>query len=173
MTVESDQAKQLTKLRKLLIDHFDLQDLKDLCFFALDIDFDSLGGGNHKPEKVRELISYMKNRLLLPELVEAAAEARPNVTWPVFQPSTMPVLVDNSDSKSELSDFSPVPTGFTDLDRLLGGLRKGELILVAARPAMGKSSLVTTFALVAARRYHKRVAFFRYRCLLSSWLNES
>ena len=33
-----------------------------------------------------------------------------------------------------------VPTGFTMLDRLLGGMQKSDLIILAARPAMGKTS---------------------------------
>ena len=39
-----------------------------------------------------------------------------------------------------------LPTGFIDLDRKLTGLHKGELILVAARPAMGKTALVLNMA---------------------------
>ncbi len=38
-----------------------------------------------------------------------------------------------------------VPTGFTDLDSLTGGFRPGEVIIVAARPAMGKSTLALDF----------------------------
>ena len=34
-----------------------------------------------------------------------------------------------------------VPTGFTDLDALTNGLHPGQMIIVAARPAMGKSTL--------------------------------
>ncbi len=39
-----------------------------------------------------------------------------------------------------------LPTGYIDLDRKLTGLHKGELILVAARPAMGKTALVLNIA---------------------------
>ena len=53
-----------------------------------------------------------------------------------------------------------IPTGFTDLDRLLGGLNKSDLIIVAARPAMGKSALAMSLALTAARKHQKRVAIF-------------
>jgi replicative DNA helicase len=39
-----------------------------------------------------------------------------------------------------------LPTGFRDLDELLQGLQKGNLIMVAARPGVGKSSLITNIA---------------------------
>jgi len=52
-----------------------------------------------------------------------------------------------------------VPTGFVDLDRLLGGLQRSDLIIVAARPGMGKTSLCLSFARNAAR-LGKHVAIF-------------
>lgn len=53
-----------------------------------------------------------------------------------------------------------VPTSFTDLDRLLGGLNKSDLIIIAARPGMGKTALQLSIGQAAARRYGKRVALF-------------
>jgi replicative DNA helicase len=53
-----------------------------------------------------------------------------------------------------------VPTGFTMLDRLLGGMQKSDLIILAARPAMGKTSLAINVAQNAAKRYNARVAIF-------------
>jgi replicative DNA helicase len=53
-----------------------------------------------------------------------------------------------------------VPSGFTGLDRLLGGFQKSDLIILAARPAVGKTSLSLNFALNAARRFKKVVAYF-------------
>ena len=41
---------------------------------------------------------------------------------------------------------SAVTTGFMDLDTLLGGLKRGDLVVVAARPSLGKTSLVLNFA---------------------------
>jgi replicative DNA helicase len=43
-----------------------------------------------------------------------------------------------------------VPTGFVDLDRLLGGLQRSDLILIAARPSVGKTSLGISVARHAA-----------------------
>jgi replicative DNA helicase len=57
-------------------------------------------------------------------------------------------------------DIIGIPTGFNDLDRLLGGLNRSDLIIVAARPGMGKTSLQINMALTAARHYDKRVAMF-------------
>jgi replicative DNA helicase len=53
-----------------------------------------------------------------------------------------------------------IPTGFAALDRVLGGFHRSDLVILAARPAMGKTSLAFTFALTAARRYAARVAVF-------------
>lgn len=53
-----------------------------------------------------------------------------------------------------------VPTGFVLLDKMLGGFQKSDLIIVAGRPGMGKSSLGLSIAQNAARRYDARVAVF-------------
>ena len=57
-------------------------------------------------------------------------------------------------------DVIGVPTSFTDLDRLLGGLNKSDLIIIAARPGMGKTALQLAIGQAAARRFEKRVAVF-------------
>ena len=54
---------------------------------------------------------------------------------------------------------SGVPTGFIELDRLLTGLHGGELILVGARPSMGKTSFIINIASYAAN-HAKKVAVF-------------
>ena len=52
-----------------------------------------------------------------------------------------------------------VPSGFRDLDRVLGGFQRSDLLILAARPGVGKTSLMLTFALHAAEQ-RKVVAFF-------------
>ena len=49
--------------------------------------------------------------------------------------------------------ISGVASGFADLDSLLGGLQASDLIIVAGRPGMGKTSLATNIAFHAARTY--------------------
>lgn len=53
-----------------------------------------------------------------------------------------------------------VPTGFIDLDRLLTGVHGGELVLVGARPSMGKTSFAMNMAQHAAVHANKTVAVF-------------
>jgi replicative DNA helicase len=53
-----------------------------------------------------------------------------------------------------------VPTGFADMDRLLGGLQKSDMIILAARPSVGKTSLALSIAHSAAKKHKQRVAFF-------------
>ena len=53
-----------------------------------------------------------------------------------------------------------VPTGFTDLDNMLTGLHSGELIIIGARPAMGKTSLAMNIAEQAAVGHNKTTAVF-------------
>ncbi|MFF7447625.1 MULTISPECIES: replicative DNA helicase [unclassified Streptomyces] len=51
---------------------------------------------------------------------------------------------------SRTGEMTGVPTGFTDLDSLTNGLHPGQMIVIAARPAMGKSTLALDFARAAS-----------------------
>ncbi len=59
-----------------------------------------------------------------------------------------------------LDEPQGIPTGFTDLDKMLGGLQRGDLLIVAARPGVGKTSLMLNLAYNAAHRHRQRVAVF-------------
>jgi replicative DNA helicase len=53
-----------------------------------------------------------------------------------------------------------VPTGFVDLDRLLGGLQPSDFLIVAGRPGSGKTAFMLSAAKNAAQKYKKHVAVF-------------
>ena len=53
-----------------------------------------------------------------------------------------------------------VPTGLIDLDHLLGGLQKSDLLIIAGRPGMGKTGFLLSIAKNAAQRHKKHVAIF-------------
>ena len=66
-------------------------------------------------------------------------------------------LTELSRSDSAIPGMS---TGLRDLDKKINGLNKSDLLLVAARPAMGKSAFALNLALNVAKKYQKTVAFF-------------
>jgi replicative DNA helicase len=53
-----------------------------------------------------------------------------------------------------------VPTGFYDLDKLLGGLQPSDFLIIAGRPGMGKTAFMLSAAKNAAQAYKKHVAIF-------------
>jgi len=53
-----------------------------------------------------------------------------------------------------------LPTGFYDLDNILAGLQKSDLIIIAARPSMGKTSLVLDIARQTATKHKATVGLF-------------
>jgi replicative DNA helicase len=53
-----------------------------------------------------------------------------------------------------------VPTGLIDLDKILGGLQKSDLLIIAGRPGMGKTGFMLSVAKNAAQKHRKHVAVF-------------
>ncbi len=66
-------------------------------------------------------------------------------------------LTELSQSDSAIPGLS---TGLRDLDVKINGLNKSDLLLIAARPAMGKSSLALNIGVNVAKKYQKTVAVF-------------
>ena len=62
-------------------------------------------------------------------------------------------------SKNE-GNISGVPSGFSGLDKLTSGWQRSDLIIIAARPAMGKTAFVLSMAKNMAVNYHIPVAMF-------------
>lgn len=54
-----------------------------------------------------------------------------------------------------------LPTGFSELDRMIGGLNKSDLILMASRPGMGKTSIAINMAMSAVKDSDKTVVIFQ------------
>ena len=66
-------------------------------------------------------------------------------------------LTELSQSDSAIPGLS---TGLCDLDKKINGLNKSDLVLIAARPAMGKSAFALNIGLNVAKKYNKTVALF-------------
>ncbi|MER8156071.1 replicative DNA helicase [Streptomyces sp. NPDC094472] len=61
---------------------------------------------------------------------------------------------------SRSGQMSGVPTGFTDLDSLTNGLHPGQMVVIAARPAMGKSTLALDFARACSIKHNMPSVIF-------------
>ena len=74
------------------------------------------------------------------------------------------ILISSFTQLEELSNqkehITGVPTGFAELDRKTAGLHKSDLILIAARPAMGKTAFALNIGTYAATRANIPVAIF-------------
>jgi replicative DNA helicase len=74
------------------------------------------------------------------------------------------ILSDELDRLEKLSsgeaEVTGTPSGFRDIDAITGGFQPGNLVIFAARPAMGKSALVANIAENVAVKHGMPVAFF-------------
>ena len=101
------------------------------------------------------------------EILEDAEKAIYDITMrkggEELQP-IQPVLISTFEKIEQLvknhGRIEGVPTGYTELDDMLTGLHPGELVLVAGRPAMGKTSIGMNFVENAAIRAGKKAAVF-------------
>ena len=73
-----------------------------------------------------------------------------------------------SENKSEITG---VATGFYDLDKLTSGFHENELIIIAARPGMGKTAFALNIATNVARSTNKNVAIFNFEMSAEQLVN--
>jgi replicative DNA helicase len=111
--------------------------------------------------------SVTERRLAPRDLVEQAEKAMLEVAHDDKQQdfrSIDEILHDELDKMQRLSAegtaLTGTPSGFKDLDEITGGFQPGNLIILAARPSMGKSALVTNIAENAAIDHNRPVALF-------------
>ncbi len=92
----------------------------------------------------------------------------------VFQVSSTPMLQSFTAIKDELTEawerlehlqkhsgtMRGIPTGFKDLDNMLAGFQKSDLIILAARPSMGKTALALDIARQTATKHKTPVGIF-------------
>ncbi|MFT8394655.1 replicative DNA helicase [Propionibacterium sp.] len=103
----------------------------------------------------------------VPDIVDAAQQAIYEVneskTSEDYKPLKQllePTIDEMEAIESHSGIMSGVPTGFADLDELTNGLHAGQMVIIAARPAVGKSTLALDFARAAAVRNHLTTAYF-------------
>lgn len=94
----------------------------------------------------RELVDKAEQKVF--EIAEAGFGGRDGA---VAVRAMLPELIDKIDEwHSNPNALRGLPTGFTDFDKITGGLRPGDLVIVAGRPSMGKTTLAVNMAEYAA-----------------------
>ncbi|PZP40033.1 MAG: replicative DNA helicase [Pseudomonas fluorescens] len=107
----------------------------------------SQAGGAHRAEEAKEVLDSVSGELFkLAESGSGSQSAR-NLRDPLIE-----VIKRAEQARKDGGGVSGVTTGFIDIDALLGGLHKSDLIILAARPSMGKTSFAVNIAQNAATR---------------------
>ena len=110
-------------------------------------------GSAYEPEHTpRELIGMAEEKIF------AIGDAR-NTNRVLDMRDVMMEVMHTIDLRSE-NEIDGIATGFYDLDEMLGGLHSSELIILAARPSMGKTALATNIADHVAVVDKRPVLFF-------------
>src|SRR3989338_5724775 len=140
------------------------------------------------PGSSRHYAQIVQNKFVLRSLIEAAAkigdlgfqedrdieQLLDEAQSAVFQVTQAPMLRAFSVIKDELTEawerlehlqkhenaMRGVPTGFAQLDNILSGLQKSDLVILAARPSMGKTALALDIARLSATKHGTPVGIF-------------
>ena len=123
-----------------------LRQIIDASQATINDAFDSVDAGNvlARAEKLIFDISQTKSRSSLEHIKYGVTEAIDMMEKLAIDPNAN----------------AGVKTGFPTLDKITNGFKPGELIIIAARPGIGKTTLAVNFAINAAVKYGKSVAMF-------------
>jgi replicative DNA helicase len=101
---------------------------------------------NNDGETARDLVDRAEQRVF--EIAEGTFRRREGA---VSVRTLLPGVIDQIDEWHNNPDkLRGLPTGFTDFDKITGGLRAGDLVIIAGRPSMGKTTLAVNMAEYAA-----------------------
>ena len=101
---------------------------------------------NSEGETARDLVDRAEQRVF--EIAEGSFRRREGA---VSVRTLLPGVIDQIDEWHNNPDkLRGLPTGFADFDKITGGLRPGDLVIVAGRPSMGKTTLAVNMAEYAA-----------------------
>lgn len=107
----------------------------------------------------QEVLEYAEKRIF------SITEARATRTYDLLSNVMHDVFVQIEDLKNRAQKgegelVTGIPTGFKQLDKISSGFHRSELVIIAARPSMGKSSFAANLATQMALRYDVPVAIF-------------
>lgn len=115
---------------------------------------ETAGEGYDQTGDFEEIVARAQNRII--------DIAQSSVSKPYVDAKTAvtEAFADLERTWNDPEQLQGVPTGFADLDQMTLGLQRGNLVIIAARPAMGKTAFVLNLAANSSIRGHKSVAVF-------------
>jgi replicative DNA helicase len=124
--------------------------LRELLTASMEITAEAYGEG----PQVEEVLDRAEKRIfeIVEKRVTSSIMSLEDLVHPVFK------WVD--DLYNDRREVTGIPTGFVDLDTMLRGLQNSDLIIIAGRPSMGKTSFALNIAQHVGVREKKAVAIF-------------
>lgn len=117
--------------------------LRRLIAAADQMIYDALHSGQFGPDGAREVLDAAEQRVF--EIAQEDQKSDPQRLEDLLQIEIRRI------EAAEGKGITGLPTGYPDLDKLLHGLQPGEMVIVAARPSMGKTALALNLAEQVAR----------------------
>jgi replicative DNA helicase len=140
LATETPSAAGALRYAKIVADKAKLRRLIDA---ADTIIYNALNAGDYGVDGAREIIDAAETMVF--EIAQEDQKADPQMLADLLQ-----IELDRI-AQAEGKGITGLPTGFTDLDKLLSGLQPSEMIIIAARPSMGKTALMLNIAEQVAR----------------------
>ena len=121
-------------------------------------EFEQIGGATYiaslidgvpRTDTIEPYAKLVKQKSMLRKLISASQQI---VSLAFEEEDDADVIIDKAEQMAGRPEMiTGVPTGFTDFDRMTSGLQRQELIVIAARPSMGKTALALNMAQYAAK----------------------
>lgn len=115
---------------------------------------DIVTSGYNQEEDLNEVLDNAEKKILNVVKTKKGSEFRS------IQDVLLKTQSDLEKLSQQKSEITGLPTGFYDLDKVTSGLHENELIIIAARPAMGKTAFALNLATNIALNTEKTVALF-------------
>lgn len=104
--------------------------------------------------EAEQIVELAENRIF------RIAEKRQNKSFVTMEDALMQMYARLNLQKTDPEAAKGTPTGFSGVDRILVGMGAGDLIIIGARPGMGKTAFAMNIAVSAAKRTKKKVCIF-------------
>lgn len=162
ITAETAASANAGHYARLVKDNADLRRLIRIGARIADLGYTTLTDVDHTVQEAEQLVYDLAARR---DTTDTAAIARDALT----------AYIEELEARTEQT-FVGVPTGRAGLDRLIMGMRAGQMLVLAARPAMGKSTLAWVIAHHVAHEHKRPVVFYSLEMhrseIMERWIAE-